>query len=109
MNKKVKITNIDRARKNFGFDRYTIVEYNNRKIEVSTIGMFKDSDNKIVTLGSNGRFYETMCFEVPEKPIDKVEMVVFNSDNCLFEQNEDDAANNMHENAVKEISKYIKK
>ena len=33
----------------------------------------------------------------------------FNSDNCLFEQNEDDAANNMHENAVKEISKYIKK
>lgn len=41
MNKKVKITNIDRARKNFGFDRYTVMRlikglsYNNSDIYVA--------------------------------------------------------------------------
>lgn len=106
-NKEVKITNEVRNRKNFGFDRGTIVEYNGKKILVSTIGMFKGSDGDIETLGSNGRYYETMCFVEPDKPTHEVQGVYFKGAWCIIEINQDEQANKMHENVVKEISQML--
>lgn len=101
----IKIANYTRPKRNFGFDIYTVVEYGDKKIMVSTIGMLDVGNGIIEPLGTNGRYYETMCFL--ENTNNANAMVEYNGCDCLFGQYEDDEAHIMHENAVKEISNML--
>ena len=112
------------------FRRNTLLEYQNKKWIVSTVGAMPQSEtirkipelrseNGFETIGLN-RYYETMVFE--EKPIKNEEgaiiyydanvekQIYFDSDwaidNCDFEA--DKQANEMHDKVVEELINKIK-
>ena len=48
------------------FRRNTLLEYKDKKWVVSTVGAFRNHENKIDNIGHR-RWYETMAFEASEK------------------------------------------
>lgn len=96
------------------FRRNTLVEYNDIKIVVSTVGGMY-SDGQYMTIGAC-RYYETMAFHSDpsdekyhdidvEKPVDldcKCHIAHINEDT-------DNEANKMHDNAVKWVCDQLKK
>lgn len=99
---------------NCNFRRNTLIEYNDKKIVVSTVGncCFLN-EGKAQTIGLN-RYYETMAFEAKyDKPYwdsDVTKEVGFDSKWYIgkITINTDKEANQMHEDVVKELSKKIK-
>lgn len=112
------------------FRRNTLLEYNNKKWIVSTVGAMPQSEtmkkypefcseNGFETIGLD-RYYETMAFEAePVKNKDDIiiyygadvgKQIYFDSDwaisDCNFET--DKQANEMHDKVVEELIKKIK-
>lgn len=104
------------------FRRNTLLEYNGRKWVVSTVGAYRNRENKMDSIG-HCRWYETMAFEASEKNgyIDaNVEKeIYFNSEwgiwgdsweevckNC--NDTPDNVANDMHDKVVSELIDKIK-
>ena len=94
------------------FRRNTLLEYNNKKIIVSTVGQMQLPNGEIDTIGCN-RYYETMVFEanyLDTKYYDiavNSQIISFNSNWCISEKDADNEANEMHENVVNEISQML--
>ena len=95
------------------FRRNTLLEYENQKVVVSTVGRLMVEYWGRLTLNTvgNERYYETMAFYS-----DPNDMVFHDIDvereiclGCEWELNEIDdiKANDMHENAVEWVSKQI--
>lgn len=102
------------------FRRNTLLEYNDKKWIVSTVGSMRDYFNGgIDTIGLN-RYYETMVFEAEEVGNAESETVYWDanvSNQIDFDSNwaldiydfgTDLKANEMHENVVKELIEKIK-
>ena len=104
------------------FRRNTLLEYNDRKWVVSTVGAFRNHEKKIDSIGHR-RWYETKAFEAKEKlgyiEADIEKEIFFNSewgiwgdswkevcDNC--HDTPDNAANDMHDKVVSELIEKIK-
>ena len=92
------------------FRRNTLLEYNNIKIVVSSVGLMV-SDGKFVTIGIN-RNFETMAFhsdsnDTRYNDADVSRQIHFNSDWAISEQDADDKANEMHEAVVLEITNKL--
>lgn len=92
------------------FRRNTLLEYNNIKIVVSSVGLMV-SDGKFVTIGIN-RNFETMAFhsdsnDTRYNDADVSRQIHFNSDWAIAEQDADDKANEMHEAVVLEITNKL--
>lgn len=112
------------------FRRNTLLEYNDKKWVVSTVGAMPQpeivrkypelrSENGFATIGV-GRYYETMAFEAQPLKNEKGDIIYydanvynaidFNSewaiDDCNFET--DKQANEMHDKVVEELIKKIK-
>lgn len=99
------------------FRRNTLLEYQDIKIVVSTVGLLKnykwketknDKDiNRFTTIGIN-RFFETMAFHANNDKryfdADVSRQINFESPWAIAELNADDKANDMHEKVVEEIS-----
>lgn len=97
------------------FRRNTLLEYQEIKIVVSTVGLMIDLLNKeeFTTIGCN-RYYETMAFHSEKDDnryhdADVSREVCFSSPWTINELDADDKANDMHEVVVKEISKELLK
>jgi len=100
------------------FRRNTLLEYNNTKIVVSTVGLMIDIHapgypNGITfdTIGHN-RYYETMAFHSKEEDIryhdaDVSRNVSFDSPWTISEIDADDLANEMHEAVVTELTSRL--
>lgn len=93
------------------FRRNTLLEYEDKKIIVSTVGQMQLQNGEIDTIGHN-RYYETMAFEsnyadIKYHDIDVTRQVKFNSNWCIDSDDADNEANEMHENVVEEISKML--
>lgn len=96
------------------FRRNTLLEYNDIKIVVSTVGAMVNihSENypnnpKFASIGYE-RYYETMAFHTDKKDtryndIDVSKQIYFDSKWQIEKLDSDDAANIMHENVVDEI------
>ena len=105
------------------FRRNTLLEYNDRKWVVSTVGAFRTLENKIDYIGHR-RWYETMAFEAYEKedgyidanvgkeiPLDSEWGIWGDSweevcKNC--NDTPDNVANDMHDRVVSELIDKIK-
>ena len=92
------------------FRRNTLLEHNDIKIVVSTVGAMLDS-GRYEALDSKNRFYETMAFhskgsDVEYHDIDSEKQVDFDSE---WETNilDDNKANDNHEKVVDEIIKGL--
>lgn len=102
------------------FRRNTLLEYEDIKIVVSTVGLMLDPLNKdkYIEIGCN-RYYDTMAFHsdlVSLGPEDKKyydadtsKQVYFDSPWTINKIDADNEANDMHEVVVKEISKELLK
>lgn len=94
------------------FRRNTLIEYENKKFVVSTVGAYKYG-NDFTIIGAD-RYYETMAFEAQyEEPYWEANVsreIDFNSDWTIStcDLYSDGLANNMHEKIVDELSKKIK-
>lgn len=103
------------------FRRNTLIEYEDKKWVVSTVGNMRLNDPHMQEVAHN-TFYETMAFEVdPESPYfdaDVTKNIPINRDWRLRSDSEenfikehplaDNEANEMHERIVKELMKRIK-
>lgn len=94
------------------YHRNTLIEYQDKKIVVSTVGNYVYQD-KIETIGLN-RYYETMVFwakfDDPYFDIDVNEGITFDSNWAIdkVDEKSDYYAEIMHNDVVKEISQKIK-
>lgn len=110
---------------NCKFRRNTLLEYNDKKWIVSTVGAMPQSEimpefcskNGFQTIGL-GRYYETMAFEA--QPVGEGDIIYYDADvrkqidfdsdwaidDCNFET--DYQANEMHDKVVEELIKKIK-
>ena len=104
------------------FRRNTLLEYKGIKWVVSTVGAYRNSKNRIDSIG-HCRWYETMAFEAKERfgyiEADIEKEIYFNSEwgiwgdsweevckNCY--DTPDNVANDMHDNVVSELIDKIK-
>jgi hypothetical protein len=105
------------------FRRNTLIEYGGKKWIVSTVGNHRHPQTKeLMTIGAD-RWYETMAFEACDKlgyiDADISKPLVIESECGLYAATEeelykkyplaDNAANEMHENVVKEMIEKITK
>lgn len=98
------------------FRRNTLLEKNNIRIIVSTIGAMKlnETDNKYTEVGC-GRYYETMVFHAKKDGIywdaDVGRQIYFDSNWTIDKvtENADKNANDMHEKIVKELTNKLEK
>ena len=105
------------------FRRNTLLEYDDLKIVVSTIGMLADIHTpgypntcKIIEVGC-GRYYEVAVFHVDIKTVpfldpDVCQRIYFDSewqmDNEAFNKKDSDmSANEMHEKVIEEIAQKL--
>lgn len=95
------------------FRRNTLLEYENIKIVVSTVGrLFAERQGRmeIVTVGSE-RYYETMAFysDPNDTVYHDIDVERYIELGCDWQLNEidDNKANNMHEMAVEWVSAQI--
>lgn len=92
------------------FRRNTLLEYNDRKWVVSTIGAFRNRENKMDSIGHR-KWYETLAFEAIEEG-GYIEAGIFGDsweevcDSC--HGTPDNTANNMHDRVVSELIDKIK-
>ena len=104
------------------FRRNTLLEYKGIKWIVSTVGNYRDSKNRIDSIG-HSRWYETMAYEAKEKNgfIEaNVEKKIFFDSKCgiwgdsweevcdKYNGTPDNAANDMHDKVVSELIDKIK-
>ena len=104
------------------FRRNTLLEYNDKKWVVSTVGAFRNYENKMDSIGHR-RWYETMAFEAEEILgfIEaNVEKKIFFDSKCGISGDSweevckncndtpDNAANDMHDKVVSELIDKIK-
>ena len=104
------------------FRRNTLLEYNDRKWVVSTVGTYRNREDKIDSVGHR-RWYETLAFEAVEASgyieADIMKQIFFDSewgiwgdsweevcDNC--NGTPDNVANDMHDQVVNELIDKIK-
>ena len=95
------------------FRRNTLLEYNNIKIVVSTVGLMESIDGKNFDTVGCDRYFETMAFHADYDDkryydMDVSRQISFDSEWCLNEIDADDKANDMHERVVDEISTHLK-
>jgi len=104
------------------FRRNTLLEYNEIKIVVSTVGLLKnyrfdenknDKDiSRFTTIGIN-RHFETMAFHASNDKryydLDSSRQINFDSPWAIAELDADDKANDMHEKVVEEITEKLLK
>lgn len=95
------------------FRRNTLLEYENIKIVVSTVGRLfanRQGRREIVTVGSE-RYYETMAFysDPNDTVYHDIDVERYIELGCDWQLNEidDNKANNMHEMAVEWVSAQI--
>ena len=99
------------------FRRNTLIEKGEEKIVVSTVGGYHYND-KLATIGSGGRYYETMAFkahkEGPYLEADVSEQISFESEWAICAASPDDLPNDvdnradrMHEAVVEELSNKL--
>ena len=99
------------------FRRNTLLEKGEEKIVVSTVGGYRYND-KLDTIGSGGRYYETMAFkahkEGPYWEANVGEQISFESewDICAASPDDlpndvDNRADRMHEAVVEELSNKL--
>lgn len=94
------------------YHRNTLLEYEDKKIIVSTVGHYKDPNGKVEKIGIN-HYYETMVFEaqLEEGYWDiNVTKKVYPDSNWYLSNHYYDAdlkAEEMHNNIVKEISQKL--
>jgi hypothetical protein len=98
------------------FRRNTLLEYEDKKWIISTVGAYVNSDRIFDTIGYN-RFYETMAFEATEQngylDADVSREIPFESEWGIFGETwkeviekypkVDNVANDMHEKVVSEL------
>lgn len=104
------------------FRRNTLLEYNDKKWVVSTVGAFRNRENKMDSIGHR-RWYETLAFEAVEASgyieADIMKEIYFDSEwgiwgdsweevcnNC--HDTPDNVANDMHDRVVSELIDKIK-
>ena len=104
------------------FRRNTLLEYNDKKWVVSTVGAFRNRENKMDSIGHR-RWYETLAFEAVEASgyieADIMKQIYFDSEwgiwgdfweevckNC--NDTPDNVANDMHDRVVSELIDKIK-
>ena len=104
------------------FRRNTLLEYKDKKWIISTVGAFRNRENKMDSIGHR-RWYETMAFEAIEDrgyiEADIMKQIYFDSewgiwgdsweevcDNC--NDTPDNVANDMHDKVVNELIDKIK-
>lgn len=101
------------------FRRNTLLEYNDLKIVVSTVGLMRNIHNenpktieeKFDTVGCN-RYYETMAFHAGNDEYldaDVSRQLNFESKWCINKIDAELEANDMHETVVEEISQKMAK
>ena len=96
------------------FRRNTLIEHGDIKIVVSTVGLMPKLDGKgWETIGVD-RHYETMAFHADYSDTryhdaDVSKQISFDSEWAISEVDADDRANGMHDTAVKEICKRLRK
>ena len=93
------------------FHRNTLVEYENEKIIVSTVGRWRNSNDKIETIGRN-RYFETMAFKSREDKFDDIDVgePVHLEGKVSIDHKRPEAdieANKMHEARVEEVKELI--
>lgn len=94
------------------FRRNTLLEYQNKKIVVSSVGLMESADRAGFTKIGIDRHYETMCWhadltDIRYYDIDVQRPVYFDSPWAIAEIDADDKANDMHEAVVNEISNKL--
>jgi hypothetical protein len=97
------------------FRRNTLLERNDVRVVVSTVGAMKTDMRKrtIEEIGYN-RYYETMAFYTLEEDIryrdaDVSRQINFSSPWCINIKDADDKANEMHEAIVNEITEMLER
>lgn len=96
------------------FRRNTLLEFNDIKIVVSTVGLMKTLDEKKYEKVNIHGYFETKAFYSDEEDkryndADVEREVNFESNWYIKKIDADDKANEMHEKVVKEISDKLKK
>jgi len=95
------------------FRRNTLIECGDRKIVISSVGLYYQDDQRgFVHIGSD-RYFETMAFHVNSKNTkyydpDTDRQIHFNSPWSIAELDADDKANIMHETVVDELTERLK-
>ena len=105
------------------FRRNTLLEYKDKKWVVSTVGAFRNRENKIDSIGYH-LWYETMAFEAKEEKryiaANVEKKIPFDSKWCIwggdsweevcedYNGTPDNAANDMHDKVVSELIDKIK-
>ena len=103
------------------FRRNTLLEYKDKKIVVSSVGLMEDwgtkdgifeYPTKFDTIGAFDRYYETMCWyadlsDTRYYDIDVDRQIYFDSPWAINEIDADDKANIMHNNVVEEIKNKL--
>lgn len=95
------------------FRRNTLIEHGEDRVVVSTVGAYR-RDEKIETIGADGRYYETMAFnakqEGPYFEADVSEQLSFESEWAIcadspegLPDDVDNRADQMHEAVVAEL------
>lgn len=92
------------------FRRNTLLEYNDVKIVVSTVGLMV-VDGEVAEIGHN-RYFEAMAFHVDKSDLrwfdaDVSREISFQSEWAINEPDADDKANEMHENVVNELTSKL--
>lgn len=90
------------------FRRNTLLEYNDIKIVVSTVGLMESSKGGFTKIGHD-RYFETMVFhsnleDTRYYDIDVSKQISFESEWAISEIDADDKANIMHDAVVDEIA-----
>ncbi len=90
------------------FRRNTLLEYNDIKIVVSTVGLMKTAISKDFEEIGLDRYYETMVFHAKREQdrywdADVTRRIDFDSPWAISEVDADDKANDMHEKVVEEF------
>lgn len=96
------------------FRRNTLLESAGQRVVISTVGGYCPTDGKIMTIGSGGRYYETMAFtareEGPYVEIDVSGQLSFDSEWAICAESPenlpadvDNQADKMHEAVVAEF------
>ena len=104
------------------FRRNTLLEYNDKKWVISTVGVFRNREGEIDSVG-HCRWYETVAFKAKEEhgyiEADVEKEISFDSEWCIWgnsweevfkkcNDTPDNAANDMHDKVVSELIDKIK-